>query len=157
MSGRTEGSGLASICVALLYLTPLPASCLLPPASCLLPPDPCFPPATILTPSLSPNPSPVPAYPSQCNAAQPQCGECAVRATPCVYPDTNASLVRRHADLSAVFSLLRSASEDQAEEVLRRIRGGDEVSKILQVPLGRMGREDSGCGGSETEEGRKRV
>jgi hypothetical protein len=74
-----------------------------------------------------------------------------------VYPDTNASLMRRHADLSAVFSLLRSAPEDQAEEVLKRIRGGDEVSKILQMPLERMGRADSGCGGSETEEGRKRV
>jgi hypothetical protein len=141
MSGRTEGSGLASICAALLYLTPLPASLSLPP--------------TIVNPNT--NSSPDPTYPSQCNAAQPQCGECAVRATSCVYPDTNASLMRRHADLSAVFSLLRSAPEDQAEEVLRRIRGGDEVSKILQMPLERMGREDSGCGGSETEEGRKRV
>ena len=67
-----------------------------------------------------------------------------------MYPDTNASLARRHADLSAVFALLRSAPEDTARDLLARIRAGADTAEILELAKHVSGAlDDSACGGSE--------
>lgn len=89
----------------------------------------------------------------QCNAAHPQCNECAVRSIQCVYPDTNAALLRRHADLSAVFELLRTAPEDRARELLGRIRAGADAGEILQPEQGGRAVEDAGVGADQGGQG----
>lgn len=75
--------------------------------------------------------------PEQCDTAQPQCNECAIRAIPCVYPDSGAALHRRHTDLTTVFERLRTAPEAEARDLLQKIRDGADAGEILQPQAGR--------------------
>lgn len=69
--------------------------------------------------------------------------------------------MRRHSDLSAVFQLLRTVPEDNARELLDRIRAGADANEILQPLQGDRGAlgggNERGGRGSAAEEGRRQA
>ncbi|KAF2876671.1 hypothetical protein BDV95DRAFT_234009 [Massariosphaeria phaeospora] len=76
---------------------------------------------------------------SKCSGEHPTCRECVSRKTSCEYPDTETRQVRqKYKDLrdrqnahEELFKLLKTVSEPDAIEVLRRIRAGGDVHDIL--------------------------
>lgn len=84
----------------------------------------------------------------QCDGARPLCGPCLVHGTPCVYAaqageTSRAALKREHdtlnekyEDLLSLFSLLRSASDPVATEILQRLRRGSSPKTLLQTATG---------------------
>lgn len=69
----------------------------------------------------------------QCDGKRPQCSECVTRDSCCRYTETESTQTkRRHADLEELFGLLRTLPEEDAFELLARIRAGSDVHSLLE-------------------------
>lgn len=70
---------------------------------------------------------------TKCDGKRPQCSECVTRDSCCRYTETESTQTkRRHADLEELFGLLRTLPEEDAFELLARIRAGSDVHSLLE-------------------------
>ncbi|KAI1410532.1 hypothetical protein F5Y13DRAFT_201990 [Hypoxylon sp. FL1857] len=82
---------------------------------------------------------------SKCNAARPKCDLCVRHGTDCRYATTgpaethSQALKRKHSELQnrftpyeELFDLLKTKSETESLEILRRIRSGNDVGSIIR-------------------------
>lgn len=81
---------------------------------------------------------------SQCNAERPRCGLCVRHGTDCRYATApkethSQALKRKHSELQnritpyeELYDLLKTKTETESLEILRRIRSGNDVSSILR-------------------------
>ncbi|CAA9956667.1 Zn-C6 fungal-type DNA-binding domain protein [Pyrenophora teres f. maculata] len=75
----------------------------------------------------------------KCNGERPKCTQCATKDIPCVYTETESRQVKRkyqelrekRSAYEKLFDLIKTMSEPDAIDVLRRIRAGGNVQAIL--------------------------
>ncbi|KAI1532215.1 C6 transcription factor [Pyrenophora tritici-repentis] len=76
---------------------------------------------------------------TKCNGERPKCSQCATKDMPCVYTETESRQVKREYEEmrgkrsahEKLFDMLRTMSETDSADVLRRIRAGGNVQDIL--------------------------
>jgi len=76
----------------------------------------------------------LPANCIQCNAGQPQCGNCIVRGDSCQYDAGKVD--HRTEAFMELLSIIQSSPEPEAVEVFHRIRAGGDVEAILRQVKG---------------------
>ncbi|KAF1837549.1 hypothetical protein BDW02DRAFT_565835 [Decorospora gaudefroyi] len=71
---------------------------------------------------------------TKCNGERPTCNECVARESHCQYTETETTQTKRkHHDLEELFELLKSLSDEEASELLGRIRAGVEPRDIVET------------------------
>ncbi|KAF1946113.1 hypothetical protein EJ02DRAFT_299510, partial [Clathrospora elynae] len=69
-----------------------------------------------------------------CNGERPKCSECTSRDSGCEYTETETTQTKRkHVDLEELFELLKSLPDDDASELLWRIRAGVDPRDIVET------------------------
>jgi hypothetical protein len=69
----------------------------------------------------------------QCDGRRPKCHECVSRESQCQYTETETALQKRkHEDLEALFDMFRSFPEQEANDLLVRIRAGQDPSLLVE-------------------------
>ncbi|KAH7080265.1 hypothetical protein BKA63DRAFT_239519 [Paraphoma chrysanthemicola] len=70
---------------------------------------------------------------TKCDGDRPQCQECISRDSECHYTETETALLKRkHEDLEALFDMFRTFPEQEANNLLARIRAGMEPSMLVE-------------------------
>ncbi|KAF2031963.1 hypothetical protein EK21DRAFT_87575 [Setomelanomma holmii] len=70
---------------------------------------------------------------TKCDGDRPNCHECVSRDSECHYTETETALLKRkHEDLEELFSMFRNFPEQEANDLLARIRAGMEPSQLVE-------------------------
>ncbi|KAI8936430.1 hypothetical protein NX059_006838 [Plenodomus lindquistii] len=71
---------------------------------------------------------------TKCDGERPKCSECTSRDSDCRYTETESTQTkRRHADIEELFELLRTLPEEDAFELLARIRAGTDTRDLVET------------------------
>ncbi|KAH7414147.1 hypothetical protein DE146DRAFT_19104 [Phaeosphaeria sp. MPI-PUGE-AT-0046c] len=70
---------------------------------------------------------------TKCDGRRPICHECVARESPCQYTETETAIQkRRHEALEALFEMLKSFPESEANALLARVRTGADPSLLVE-------------------------
>lgn len=71
---------------------------------------------------------------TKCDGSRPKCSECTSRDTDCQYLETETTQTkRRHADLENLFDMLKTLPEEDAFDLLNKIRSGVDTRELVQM------------------------
>jgi hypothetical protein len=70
---------------------------------------------------------------TECDGRRPKCHECVSRESQCQYTETETAILKRkHEDLEALFDMLKSFPESEANNLLARVRAGTDPSLLVE-------------------------
>ncbi|KAL6706465.1 hypothetical protein ACN47E_005404 [Coniothyrium glycines] len=69
---------------------------------------------------------------TKCDGGRPKCSECTSRESDCQYLETETTQTkRRHADLEDLFELLKTLPDEDALDLLSKIRSGVDIGDLV--------------------------